>query len=335
MSKTAKTRSALMLMLKGSFGLGLLAFILYRAGARNVYQSILNIDLPHFLFAILLMLGSYGLGIKRWQVLSRSLGIDVGFQRFAVLHFLGLFCNYFLPAGVGGDVVKAHYLSKSEQRRNSYLSVLLDRYVGLLALLAVASIVTMLQPRDDFYTKLSYIIWGISVAFIGGGIAVLFFTDLVARFLEARNKHKMVDRLRDLTALTRGFFSNFRGVVMTLLLSVGAQAFAILAVEQLSLGIGAKANLVSIFMIVPLVFLVSVLPISPGGLGTREAALVYLLSRVYILSGMGSVEAQGAAATVAILWLAVNLLTSLPGAASYPLLERLSAVEQESVVGGR
>src|SRR5438552_14645739 len=102
-STAGKTRSALMLMLKASLGLGLLGFVLYKAGTRNVYQSLTNIDVPHLAFAILLMLGSYGVGIKRWQILSRSLGIEVGFQRFAVLHFLGLFCNYFLPAGVGGD----------------------------------------------------------------------------------------------------------------------------------------------------------------------------------------------------------------------------------------
>jgi glycosyltransferase 2 family protein len=322
-------------MLKASFGLGLLGFVFYKAGVRNVYQSLANIDVLHLVLATLLVLASYGMGIKRWQILSRSLGIDVGFQRFAVLHFLGLFCNYFLPAGVGGDVVKAYYLSKSEQRRSSYLSVLLDRYVGLLALLAVASAVTLLLPRDDFYLKLSYIIWAILIAFLGGGLAVLLFTDLVARLLEGRNRQHMVERLRDLTALTKGFFWNYRGVVVTLLLSVGAQALAILAVEQLSLGVGAKTDLASMFIIVPLVFLVSVIPISPGGLGTREAALGYLLSRAYMLSGMGSVEAKSAAATVALLWLAVNLLTSLPGAASYPLLGRLQTAEEGSVVGSQ
>jgi glycosyltransferase 2 family protein len=327
-----KTRSTLLLILKALLGLGLLGFVLYKAGTRNVYESLANVNLFNLTVAVLFVLASYGLGIKRWQVLSRSVGVETGYQRLTVLHFLGLFCNYFLPAGVGGDMVKAYYLSKSELRRNAYLSVLLDRYVGLLALLAVASAITFLQPKDDFHLKLSYIIWFLFVAFIGGGLAVLFFTDMVARLLERRDWQRMVDRLRDLTSLTRGFFGNYRAVTMALLLSIGAQACAILAVEQLSLGVGAKADLSSFFVIVPLVFLVSVLPISPGGLGTREYALVYMLSRAYILSGMESAQAQSTAATVALLWLAVNLLTSLPGAASYPLLGRMRIAEQEATI---
>ena len=189
---TAKTRSALFLAFKALLGLGLLTFVLYRAGARNVFSSILSADSRYLASATLLVLISYGLGIKRWQILSRSLGIEVGFQRFAVLHFFGLFCNYFLPAGVGGDVVKAYYLSKFEKQRKSYLSVLLDRYIGLLALLAVASVVAFLQPRDDFHLNLCYIIWAILFAFLCGGIAVLFFTDFLARLLEQRNRQQSI-----------------------------------------------------------------------------------------------------------------------------------------------
>ncbi|MEW6735591.1 MAG: lysylphosphatidylglycerol synthase transmembrane domain-containing protein, partial [Acidobacteriota bacterium] len=182
-----------------------------------------------------------------------------------------------------------------------------------------ASGVAFLQPQDDFHKTLSYITWGLLVVFISGGIAVLFFTDLVASLLERRNRQRWVDRLRDLTSLTRGFIWNYRVVGTTFLLSVGAQALGILAVHQLSLAIGGATEAASMFIVVPLVFLVTALPISVGGLGTREFAFVYLLSNV------GLDKTQGT--TVALLSLAVNLLTSLPGAASYPMIRAIDINE--------
>jgi uncharacterized protein (TIRG00374 family) len=322
MSTAVKERSGskLSFIIKALLGSTLLALVIYWANPQKIYHSLLAANPGYLALAILFVLASFFLGIKRWQVLSRTLGIEAKFSRYVVLHFLGLFFNNFIPSGVGGDFVKAHYLSDSNHQHRAYLSVVLDRYVGLLVMLLVGSALAFWQPRDQFHFKLSLIIWAMLIAFICGFFAMLIFSDLLARLLNRYHKKVWADKILELNALTRGFLKSYYVVGVTFWLSIASQALSILAVYELSLAVGARADVASMFVIVPLVFLISVLPISFGGLGTREAAFVYLLSRAFIIAGMLEGDAQGAAAGVAFLWLAINLLASLPGAASYYLV---------------
>ncbi|MBL8151023.1 MAG: flippase-like domain-containing protein, partial [Blastocatellia bacterium] len=170
---TKKNRTRIIFAIKGLIGVGLIAYLFYKVGIKSVYESLTSADPKYLLTATGLVFLSHLFGVKRWQTISSALGIESTFRHFTMLHFLGLFCNYFLPAGIGGDVVKAYYLSKSEkQRRSSYLSVLLDRYIGLLALLIVASVVALVQflgEVDKLTKNLSYFIWAIFLMFIVGG----------------------------------------------------------------------------------------------------------------------------------------------------------------------
>lgn len=322
MQKKTTVSSKLSLIVKFALGIGLLVLVLYWADPAKVYHRIMNADGKHLAAAFMLCWGSYLMGIKRWQILSRSLGIEASFNRFVALYFLGLFCNNFLPTGIGGDFVKAHFLGKSRQTHTSYLSVMLDRYVGLLVLLVVASLMAFTLPPDDFHNKLAVITWVTFFAMLVGGIVGLKFSERFAVILERFEKKRLADQVRELSSLIIGFFRDYRVVSGTFLLSIGAQAFCILAVHQLSLAVGARGAVSSFFIIVPLVLIISVLPISFGGLGTREFAFVYMLSRIFIQGGMEKDTAEGAAAGVAFLWLIVNLLSSLPGAPSYPLLSK-------------
>ncbi len=324
-----KARSTILLLAKLIMGLGILSLVLYRVGVRNVYESLLAAHPKHVVLSFVLIFISYLIGVKRWQELARAVEVQASYRRLVALHFLGLFCNYFLPAGIGGDFVKAYYLSRSAKQRKAFLSVVLDRYVGLLALLLVASCVAVFNRADGVMQKVAYSIWGMVIAFLGGGGIGLYFTELLAGLLERYEKMLWAARLRDIASLTKGFMRNYRALVATFLLSIGAQAAAILSVDQLSLAVGAKSDIGSMFLVVPIVFLASVLPISPGGLGTREAAMVFLLSRLYADLGMETEAAHSAAAAVALLWLAVNLLSSLPGIVSYPLVARLKKQIQE------
>ncbi|KAF0240783.1 MAG: membrane protein, partial [bacterium] len=155
----------------------------------------------------------------------------------------------------------------------------------------------------------------------------LLFSELVAQtlerfksFLEKHKKEHWPRKIRELSLLTKAFLKNYYVFGSSLLLSILAQGFAILAVHQLSLAVGARIDASTMFVVVPIVLLISVLPISIGGLGTREVAFVYLLTNAYLTVGIEQDFAKSAAALVAFLWLAINLLVSLPGAISYSMI---------------
>src|SRR4051812_47291945 len=50
------------------------------------------------------------LGALRWQILLRLQGVVLSWSRVFALVMIGLFFNFLIPGGTGGDVVKIFYL---------------------------------------------------------------------------------------------------------------------------------------------------------------------------------------------------------------------------------
>ncbi len=75
----------------------------------------------------------------RWWLLLRSQSILIPFFSAVRLHFLGLFYNNYMPGSVGGDLIRAWYITKhTDKRFEAALCVFVDRVVGLLSTLIIA-----------------------------------------------------------------------------------------------------------------------------------------------------------------------------------------------------
>ena len=75
------------------------------------------------------------LTLVRWYLLVRAQGLQVTFPQAMRLGLMGLFYNQFLPGGVGGDIVKATGLARSQERRTvAVATVLMDRVIALWGL---------------------------------------------------------------------------------------------------------------------------------------------------------------------------------------------------------
>ena len=81
-------------------------------------------------------------GGLKWHILLRAQGIDVRFRSVLRYTFVGVFFNNFLPANVGGDVMRGYGLARDTDRAaESAVSVVVDRLVGLLAFMSAAFVV--------------------------------------------------------------------------------------------------------------------------------------------------------------------------------------------------
>lgn len=75
----------------------------------------------------------------RWWLLLRSQSIFIPFFSAVRLHFLGLFYNNCMPGSVGGDLIRAWYVTRhTDKRFEAALCVFVDRAVGLLSTLIIA-----------------------------------------------------------------------------------------------------------------------------------------------------------------------------------------------------
>jgi uncharacterized membrane protein YbhN (UPF0104 family) len=238
----------------------------------------------------------------RWQLLAGALGLGGSYGRYLSHYFIGMFFNLLLPTSVGGDVVRGWYLARAEGRRGAaWLSVLAERASGLLVLIVLACVAAALCP-----VALPGWLAAVVAALGGATLLGLLALPLLLR-LPADG------RLGRLLESGRVFLRRPGLLLGTTLLSVVVQLASVVLVWLIGLGLGLRVPAAYYGVLVPLVTLLTLLPVSLNGMGLREVGTVLLLAPL----GVGAAEAV----TLSVLQLAAYTLASLAGGV-FCLLDR-------------
>lgn len=226
----------------------------------------------------------------RWWMLLRAQSIYIDVLAAVRLFFLGLFYNNLMLGSVGGDLLKAWYVTKHTNRRlEGALSVFVDRAIGLAGtvLLAVFSYLMFVRGHIAARTEAqeagppgwlsqhggAIALWA-TVA-VGAVLAILLVHPAGrARFVRLTAKA----RLRGVSLLRRAkdavvvYCSKPWTLLAAMILTLGAQGIVIAAFWLLGRNLGIEGGLGYYFVAFPVGWVVGAIPISPAGLGTTEAA---------------------------------------------------------------
>lgn len=228
----------------------------------------------------------------KWKVLCDAIGIQVALRSLVSFYFLGYFYNNFLPTGVGGDVIRALELSKTgASKADSFATVFVERYTGLLALVSLVSIVIFLDARIYSNTFLLLFYCFILVAFTLGSILVFNrkFLSFCEKFCSIGVAQKIVSKARsfqDSLFLYKGASS---AIFYAMIWSYCFYGLAVVATHVGLQAFGAEVSALHVFIAVPVMLMVFLLPISLGGLGLQEwsHAFVFTLMGVPPVVGVG------------------------------------------------
>ena len=109
-------------------------------GWGNLARTFLGINIGVFASIVGIFVLSQVIVGLRWWLLLRSQSIFIPFFSAVKLHFLGLFYNNCMPGAVGGDLIRAWYVTKyTDKRFEAALSVFVDRAIGLLSTIIIAA----------------------------------------------------------------------------------------------------------------------------------------------------------------------------------------------------
>lgn len=224
----------------------------------------------------------------RWQRLLAAAEVPCTLARALRLTFIGNFFNNVMFGATGGDVVRAVMVTRglSENRWRAALSVLVDRAIGLLVLLAIAAaVLTMAWQRGDFARVPALErVWLLALALIGGAllVACVYLSGRARRLLR-------LDRLiaalpgqgtiAKVDGALRLYRSRSREVLRALALSVPVQASGILSFWAFAHALGASVGLQDTAVIFPVVQTASALPLAPAGWGVGETLYGYFFAR--------------------------------------------------------
>lgn len=300
---------------------GLLGFLAFRLDWQPMLTALGEMHIDWAIGALVLFLVTPLVASYRWQLLARPLGFHHRLSRFTGIYFLGMFFNLLLPTSVGGDVVRAWYLDGGRNRKmKAFLCVVVDRATGLLMLIAMACVATLFQlsalPGWVIVT-----VWSVAGAAIFG----LLILPLVARIVErcrpvqahppgGRPRWRYwLGRIAAIPAGILDALGHYRGrpglIAFTCSLSLGIMAANVIVVLMLCRSLGGAVPGAYFWVAVPVVTLLTLLPVSINGMGVREAGLALLLAQAGAPMSLG--------VTVAVLLFGMYIAAGLIGATVY------------------
>jgi hypothetical protein len=313
-------RAWLRVVLQAAVSLGLIVLLLGLVQRGNLLASLQMLRPGAIALAGALLFAGYLLNSLRWKLLLDNVQVYEPLARLARLYFVGMFCSLFLPTSAGGDAVRILDVSRSSGRpAATIMATLQERLVGLGASLLVGLVATLYYlPRLPAELRL----WALLLQ-TGGALAVgLLLYPALWFGLGARiwQRLRSASALQWLTghALTRRVGAALKPIAalpslppLRLLAVVGVALAAIL------LGIGAyyllgqaldlPLSFLMFCMVVPMVWVVRMIPVSLNGLGLGEGAFVFLMG----LFGAPADRALALALAVLALQVALALLGGL------------------------
>jgi uncharacterized membrane protein YbhN (UPF0104 family) len=257
----------------------------------------------------------------RWWWLLRAQQIDLSFQSTLGLVWIGRFLALVLPGVVGGDVVRGYYLIREvpSAKMAGVSTVLLDRAMGFYSsfLLGMFALAWMGWTKEPLTGPVLYV-GAVTVVCVVG--ASLVFLALWLNPMRGRTWGIVPERFR---ASVKAALSAYRARGRTLLiclalsLAIGVTSMAAFVISGLLIGtpIGWKQA----FMVCPLVYVATALPLSPNGVGVGEAAASVLFAQFGVETG----------ATVMLIVRVWLLVLRLPGGLFYVFRRGHAVVQKE------
>jgi uncharacterized membrane protein YbhN (UPF0104 family) len=277
----------------------LVAYVGFKTDWNKVGPAFAELHLRYWLGAIAILAGTQIVSAYRWQICARQLGIECSVPRLTAFYFIGMYFNLLLPTSVGGDVVRAWYLNGGSGRKfRSVAAVLLDRINGVIVLVSLACIGSLLVRAD----VPSYMLWSAWVCLalgIGGICGLALLTRL--NLLPAGRREQL--------AMMMSIARAPGPLAISTLCSVVVQVANVVVVWLIALGLKLEIPFAYCCVFVPMVSLITMLPIGINGIGLREQATVIFLAPVAV--------AEPKAISLSLLWFAVTISVSLLGGLVY------------------
>jgi hypothetical protein len=261
--------------------------------------------------------------IFRWRMLMRPLLPVFSLIRLFQIYCIGLFFNLAFPTAVGGDVVKMYYAGKpSRLYAQSFAATFLDRDSGMLAMMIIACIGTFMMPVMDSRLPVKLIVWASFAAF-GVANIVIFMPGLhrlLTRLLHRLRLAKIAIRIDAVSNAFQVMAKHPRILFDSLLISLINQLLVCVISWIAAEGLNIHTSILYFVVFIPVITLITMIPISLSGMGLREYAFVALFSAIGI--------SPAASLALALLTSAMILLSAVPGGIVYLLFRNRSDMQQ-------
>lgn len=219
----------------------------------------------------------------RWHIILAADSTNISIFRLFYWYMIASFFNIFLPTAMGGDIMRIYELAKyNSKKAEAVASVLMERILGLFALIGMATVALFLsaQARHEPRIYVSVLVIS-SVSFM---VSVLLFyppfSRAIIRFSGRVRLGKIGAKLGNAHNAFYKLQVHRKAIILAFSVSILFQVIGVFCIYLIGMALDINAPLPFYFLSLPIIYLVTMVPVSINGMGVREGAFVFFFTSI-------------------------------------------------------
>jgi len=277
-----------MVAIKIVVSVALLALLFSRVDARRLWAIARHASIAWLATALLIYFLNVLASVWRWRLLLHAQDVRMPARTLLGSYLVATFFNNFLPSNVGGDVIRIRDTARPAKSTTlATMVVLSDRVLGLMALVLVAAVGASAAAEVPAAHAASPIwpswLWAgfllCAAATAPAVLAPVGFSRLLQP-LTVIHPEWVGGRIERLTDVLSRFRERPGAIATCFATAVGVQASMIVYYLAVIYALHLSVGVWDLAVIVPISFVVQLLPVSVGGFGVREATFSLYFAKI-------------------------------------------------------
>jgi uncharacterized protein (TIRG00374 family) len=294
--------------LRIGLAIALVALVLAFADWRAVWAVLSTVDLAWVAAAAGLAACDRVIVNYRWQVLLAALRVKAEFWPLMRIQLAANFAGSFLPSSLGVDALRVTALVQAGEPSTPVIaSTLFDRFSLAFASLLFGSVMLLVLAGARVPPDVANAVFAATA--VGLLACALCLLGPVRRWgrleLLPRVPERVRARLGAIAEATLAYRHHWSAVATTIVVTLGLFAVRIMFAKSLGLACGVNVGFLDLLLVIPLLWIVVMLPITIGSIGVQDAGYV-------VLMGLVGVD-PAVAVSMSLIEHVVSRAVSLPG----------------------
>jgi len=313
--ESSSARRYTLLAVKLSISVALLVVLFWSIDVGSLWTTAKRASVPWLLVALAIFAINVGAMAWRWRLLLAAQHVHVRLRSLLSSCLVGNFFNNFLPSNIGGDVIRIKDTAGPAGSKTLATTVILvDRALGMIALVLVAAMGATAAGRTHPSAAPIWPLW-LWAGFLAAAAAcapVVFAPDGFGRLLRPLtvfHPEWVGNRIEKLTGALARFRDQPAALAACFAGAVFVQGAVVVFYYAVAYALHLDVAFTDLAVIVPVSFVVQMLPVSVNGFGVREATFSFYFTRIG--------QPIESALLVSLVAQALVMLFSLTGAAVY------------------
>ena len=285
-SDSSSVRRYVVLAAKLSVSIILLVILFSRIDVAQLWATARQASVPWLLAALAVFALSTLVAVWRWNLLLKTQHIEIARASLLGSYLVATYFNNFLPSNIGGDVIRISDTARvANSKTLATTVVLMDRVLGLIALVFVAALGATAVGRLHHAAAPIWPVW-LWAGFLAGAAATTpaVFAPVgfgrLLRPLTVFHPEWVGGRIQTLTGALARFGEGPGTLVAAFAGAIFVQGALVLFYFAVAYALHLDVAIWDLAVVVPVSFVVQLLPVSVGGFGVREATFSYYFHRI-------------------------------------------------------